>query len=364
MSDIPPIAPPKAPATEGVVVPPQPDATEKIRAIGILIDTISGIPVRDRPHNRRCNTTQSRLELATEVQKNANYFPTRKPKVSTIIQSIIEMMNLAKTYAEMYEEKQKQIASETKIFRVPFQLNYSDDNDNELLDLDSVTPTDPRKSLLKEIAGVTSSEEKSLAIISNFYEDRSTLVVEKDLLQRMVLLGNSELRSALTLDAQRQEEEKQAEAKKQAVGEQDAETLVNAEQGRPPGHKKRKTPGTPAQPLQGQQLSPFDEFLKQQLAFNTPEAIAAREEKAEKERQERAASERKAQVLMFQHMTNLMAQNQQSRQPLIVGSSSSSSGSSSGRGSGDSFESYVTCRGCSSTVVSTAKFCLECGIKM
>ena len=44
-------------------------------------------------------------------------------------------------------------------------------------------------------------------------------------------------------------------------------------------------------------------------------------EKAEEERQERAASERKAQVLMFQHMTNLMAQNQQSRQPLIVGSS-------------------------------------------
>ena len=96
MSDIPPIAQPKAPATEGVVVPPQPDATEKIRAIGILIDTMSGIPVRDRPHNRRCNRTQSRLELAVEVQKNVNYFPTRKPKVSTIVQSIIEMMILAK----------------------------------------------------------------------------------------------------------------------------------------------------------------------------------------------------------------------------------------------------------------------------
>ena len=134
---------------------------------------------------------------------------------------------------------------DTKIFRVPFQLNYSDDNDNELLDLDAVVPADPRKSLLKEIAGVTTAEERALAILSSHYEDRSTLVVEKDLLQRMVLLGNSELRSALTLEAQRQEEERQAEAKKQAAGEQDTETLLNAEQGRVPGSKKRKTPGTP-----------------------------------------------------------------------------------------------------------------------
>lgn len=174
---------------------------DKLNGVAGIIDTLLGKSVGDRYYNQRNGITAATKSFAAEILNNGEYLAgCKKPAESTLVSILNDLHKYALNAAEQYEVGR---GLEDPDDYEPWTLDYIaavDPNDptklvetNDVDRLHLITSMKAGTTFLKDLAGVTKTEEESINSSAE-YEDRYLDQLENNLKEKLLSLGQSEMK--------------------------------------------------------------------------------------------------------------------------------------------------------------------------
>jgi len=218
---------------------------DKLNGVAGIIDTILGKSVANRYYNQRNSITAATKSFAAEILNNGEYLAgCKKPAESTLVTILNDIHKYALNAAEQYEVGRDLLDDDYEPWTFDF-VAAEDPNDstklvetNDVDRLHLITSMKAGTSFLKDLAGVTKSEEESINSSAE-YEDRYLDQLENKLKEKLLSLGQSEVKHPDSVYVIKNKEVQDAITKANASAASDQRIVEKAERQK----KKKRSSG-------------------------------------------------------------------------------------------------------------------------